>query len=254
MTTAPPKTGNEFLVKLFAGGAVVAGLGIGGYFLFVRPWAEAKEKEIILLFEDIEMEVAEMATYAKRMVEEAIPEEVYSAALEAMQQAITKKIERGKDLVGGETLVDWIITILHDFGIDIARVLFLGALVAGSFYGAGWLIKEIIKKRRGPPPSFPCGKCGAAFSTQAALEDHIRTTHPVTTEAATIFQAQLQFQAMPGWVQAGVASEAGIFDRIYQAWTTLEPWEQVLIAIAAAVIVAWLISLTPAGIPLLLLT
>ena len=51
-----------------------------------------------------------------------------------------------------------------------------------------------------------------------------------------------------------MAAEASVHDRVYQPWTVLEPWEILIVAIAFAVLVAWMIRTAPAAIPVLLLT
>lgn len=239
-----------FYVKLAVGGTVFGGLALLAYYLFVRP--SDKEEEILELLEDAERELNELVAYTMRIAGEGIPEEVYSAVIEVMQAEITGKLEKAKELVSETRIIDRIRETLHQYGMDIAEGLLTAVLAIGAIYAAALIIKQIFKHIR-RPPNYPCSKCGRTFSSETALRNHVKTEHQVTPDTALIAQAQLQFQSLPAWVQAGVATEAGVYDRAYERWEYLTPAELQIMAIACVVLVACLVTGAPATIAVLLL-
>jgi hypothetical protein len=74
---------------------------------------------------------------------------------------------------------------------------------------AGYMTYKLVKgwkNRRGPPPNFPCPKCGIVFATEGALKNHIETAH--TPIAASAIQARQAFDQTSTWVQNAVAIES----------------------------------------------
>lgn len=238
-------------IKFIAGATIIGGVCVGLYYWVIRPGQE-REQEIIALLNDAEAETAEFCAYSLRAVTEGIPEEVYGPVCEAYQAAMTAKLDHARDLVVTETFIDRVVQTAWEFGIDIVKFAFLAVAVIGSFYATGWLIKEIHKRIR-RPPNFPCGKCGAVFVSEAELEAHVRATHPVTTDIASIRAAQFAFQRLPYWVQSAVASEAAVYDTVYEPWESLSPALILAIALACIVLMAWLITTAPALVPSLAL-
>lgn len=92
--------------------------------------------------------------------------------------------------------------------------------VVSTIFGVkigGYVINKLIKEwknRRRPPPSFRCplNGCGAEFSTESELEQHVRNEHPAYATYA--IEAQTEFSKLNPWVQNAVAVET-FYGRLY---------------------------------------
>lgn len=224
----------------------IAALGLLVYWVFKKP-----DGAIAELLDDIEEEIAELITYTHRVADESLPEEVYSPVMETMNIALIAKIERAKEIMSEKSVIDRVRETLWQFGQDVSEGILYLLIGIGSIWFIGYLIKRIIKHIR-KPPNYQCPQCPQSFTSEAALRNHIEATHPVTTSAAQIAAAQLAYQALPLWVQSGVATEAGVADRAYENWTALPYADVKALAIASAILVACMVATSPMGVAALM--
>lgn len=126
----------------------------------------------------------------------------------------------------------------------------IASLLLGIIAGY-WTIRLVLnwKKRKGPPPNFPCPKCGAVYASEEALKYHIEHEHIATLAYAA--EAQQAFRQTSTWVQNAVASES----YYAQTFTNWRSWSQSQIKeLSWALTSAWVFGLGAASELILLRT
>lgn len=202
-------------------GLVAVGGGmtvIGGYFLY-REWSKRQ------LVEEYMSEVEELRAFYMTAIADGPLDEGELAMIGVLQQALEtkeKELER-------EGLIPEILD----------RLAKLGIIVAAGYVGAKivvWLLRHYKPPGSGPH-TFTCPSCGMVFSTEEALNDHVRDVHGVNPAGAA--EAYEAFQRTPNWVQSLVAATADVGEWLRQpGWAGVPIWALLLIALACILLIA----------------
>lgn len=203
---------------------VIAGAAVGGLFLVwkiidtLREGSEADRelaREILIDWQQefdvlkpymesiyaggripTEQEIAVLSSMLSQM-------EVKEITIQQLSKSVWKEFE---DMAAGVAASLWLVS-------KSVALLAISGIAPYVTYKIvkGW------KNRRQPPPNFPCPKCGALYSTEAALKNHIETAHAPTLQFA--FQAQQNFAQTSTWVQNAVAVES-YYGKTFTSWAT----------------------------------
>jgi len=194
---------------------VVGAVGTGVYLilkLFLSENAADREQARIIL-EDWQQEFDELKPYVETIYYGGrTPSTQEIAILSSMLDQMKIKEETINQLSKS------VFTELKDLIESIARNWWL-APVAIITPVAGYMTYKLVKEwknRRGPPPSFPCPKCGLLYGTEGALKYHVDNEH--TPTSAYAIAAQQAFNQTSSWAQNAVAVE-GYYGKTFTNWS-----------------------------------
>lgn len=199
--------------------AVGGGMAVIGGYLLYGEWARRQ------LVEEYMSEVHELRAFYMTAIADGVLDEGELDMIGVMQQAIEtkeKELER-------EGLIPEILD----------RLAKLGIIVTAGYVGAKivvWLLRHYKPPGSGPH-AFTCPTCGAVFSTEEALNQHVRDVHGVNPAGAG--EAYNAFQQSPSWVQSLVAGAANVGEWLKQpGWQGVPNWALLLIALACLALIA----------------
>ena len=195
------------------------GLAVLGGWLFYSEWAKRQ------LIEEFMSEVHELRAFYMTAIADGELDENELRLIGDLEQAIEtkeKQLER-------EGLIPEILDRLAKIGIIVTAGFIAAKVVV-------WLLKHYK-----PPGSglhtFTCPSCGAVFSTEEALNGHVRDVHGVNPAGAA--EAYEAFQQTPAWVQSLVAATADVGEWLRQpGWQGVPNWALLAIALACILLIA----------------
>lgn len=198
---------------------IIGGTMIGGAALII--WlltrGEAEDRELAReILEDWQMEFDELKTYT---------EQIYYGGRQPTEQEVAIISQMLEQMSIKEITIKQLSETVWQEAEDVIK-----AAISGW-----WLVPVIIftpiagyaaykavkgwKDKNQPPPSFPCPKCGASYSTAGALKHHVETEHTPIKQFAT--EAQAQFVQTSTWVQGAIAVDSALYSRTYSQWSRL---------------------------------
>lgn len=198
---------------------IVSGFILGGVALigWVLTRGEAADRELAgEILEDWQMEFDLMKSYT---------EMIYYGGRQPTEQEVAIISQELENMAVKEITIKQLSETVWQEAEDVMKTAISGWwLVPVVVFTpiAGYVAYKAVKgwkDKNQPPPSFPCPKCGASYSTAGALKYHIENQHTPTKQFA--IQAQSQFVQTSTWVQGAAAVDSALYGRTYSRWSSL---------------------------------
>jgi hypothetical protein len=199
---------------------IVGGVVLGGLFLIwkimqtITGETPEKQEQARLILQDWQNEFDVLKPMVESMYAGGrIPTEQEIATLNAMTEHMATKeiLLRNTSESVFQQFIDAVEELAKNWWLVPLAVFTPIAGYATYKLVKGW------KNNRQPPPSFPCPKCGAVYSSEEALKYHIQNEHRPNIANAT--QARQAFDQTSSWVQHAVAVET-YYGQTFTNWST----------------------------------